>query len=124
MLEKWKNSMDNKRFSGAILTDLSKAFDCLDHDLLIAKLNAYGFDYNALKLTNRYQRVNVNSNYSSWTEIITGVPQGSILGPLIFNIYLRDLFIYFECSNIANYADDNTPYVNEADMCKIVKELG
>ena len=91
MIEKWKTSLDNKVF----LTDLSKACDCLAHDLLLAKLDAYGFDYISLKLihsylTSRYQRVRVNSNYSSWNEIINGVPQGSILGRVLFNIYLSD----------------------------------
>ena len=81
MLQKWKKSLDNKGFCGVLLTDLSKAFDCLDHCLFIAKLEAYGFDNNALLLihsylTNRYQRVRINSNYSLWSEIINGAPHG------------------------------------------------
>ena len=91
-LEKWKRSIDNSKMFGALLTDLSKAFDCLDHELLIAKLNAYGFSLTALKLvhsylSNRKQRTKINSSYSSWLEIIFGVPQGSILGPLFFNCF-------------------------------------
>ena len=88
MLEKWRESIDNGGCFGALLTDLSKAFDCLLHDLLIAKLHAYGFDMKALKFLHSYlsdqkQRVKINNEYSSFEEIVFGVPQGSILGPLL-----------------------------------------
>ena len=99
LLEKWRKCIDRKGYAGILLTDLSKAFDCIHHDLLIAKLNAFGFEYNALclihnYLSERFQRVRINSNYSTWNDIIFGVPQGSILGPLIFNIDLCD-FLFF-----------------------------
>ena len=97
MLEKWKNAVDKGKIFGALLTDLSKAFDSLSHDLLIAKLNAYGFSLPALKLvhsylSNRKQRTKINSAYSSWEEILFGVPQGSI------QYYsISSLVIYFLC---------------------------
>ena len=80
------------------LTNLSKSFASLSHDLLLAKLDAYGFDHNSVKLIhhyllNRHQRVRINSKYSLWSEIVSGVPQGSILGPLFFNIYVSDLLL-------------------------------
>ena len=128
MLEKWKNCLDHKGNTGVLLTDLSKAFDCLNHDLLIAKLHAYGCDFNSLKLiysylTNRFQRVRVNSSYSLWSEIIYGVPQGSILGPLLFNIYLSDLLMFCENSNIANYADDNSPFSCNTNIESVISQL-
>ena len=86
MVEMCKKSLDKGNKYGVLLTDLSKAFDCLLHDLLIAKLDAYGFDYLSLKLiysylTDRKQRVRINSSYSEYTNIEYGVPQGSVLGP-------------------------------------------
>ena len=110
-----KISRDNKEFCAAILTGLSKAFDCICHDLLIAKLNAYGFDRNALKLiydylSDRSQKTKVGYSFSAYLDIIYGVPQGSILGPLLFNTDLCDLFFEDYSSDLANFANYTTPY--------------
>ena len=97
MLKKWKSAVDKGKSFGALLTDLSKAFDCLSHKSLLAKLHAYGFSIAALRLihsylTNRRQRTKINFSFSSSEEIVFGVPQGSIIGPLLFSIFLCDLF--------------------------------
>ena len=87
MIDKWKKAVDSNKVFGAFLTDLSKAFQCVCHDLLIAKLNAYGLSSPALKLIkdylqNRKQRTKIESSYSDREDITSEVPQGSILGPL------------------------------------------
>ena len=128
MIEKIKQTLDKNGVAGALLTDLSKAFDCIQHDLLIAKLHAYGFSMESLQLignylTNRKQRTKINSTFSEWVNIIFGVPQGSILGPLLFNIYINDIFLFKEESEITNYADDNTLYVCCNTLPEVIKKL-
>jgi len=123
LIEKWKKQMDNKYFVGAVLMDLSKAFDCVPHDLLIAKLHAYRFDINTLilfysYLKNRKQCVKINNVFSSFMVLVSGVPQGSILGPILFNVFINDL-VYFIKSDLGNFADDNSI----SDAAKTIPDL-
>ena len=88
-------------------------FDCIPQDLLIAKLNAYGLNMNTLVLLfsylkNRKKSVRIKTNYSSFLELLSGVPHGSIPETLLFNIFLNDLFLFIKKASLHNYADDNT----------------
>ena len=98
MLEISKGATGNNKAFGALLTDLSKVFHCLNHDLFIAKLHAYGLDIDSRNILQDYlgnpkQRTKVDSFYSSWEAILCKIPQGSILGPLFFNIFMCDMFL-------------------------------
>ena len=99
------------------------------HDLLIAKLYAYGFDLKSVTLvhsylTGRKQRVKIDHIFSSWEEILFGVPQGSILGPLLFNIFVCDLFDFMDNNvSIRSYADDTTPYISGRNIKEIIETL-
>ena len=100
--------------------DLSKAFDTINHDLLLAKLNAYGFSKEVLSfmcsyVKNRRQSVQINNKISSLIETIAVVLQGSINGPLLFNLFINDLFLFICFSTLSNYADDNNLFATGTD---------
>ena len=112
LLEEWIKNLDDNLVVGALLTDLFKAFGCIPQDLLIAKLAAYDLSEEALMyilsyLSNRKQCVRINDTYSEFENIITSVTQGSILGPLLFNLSINDLLFFILIASVHNFTDDN-----------------
>ena len=108
--------------------DLSKAFGIINHDLLISKLHACDFDKSSLKLlfsylNNRWHRTKINQNFSSWEELLQAVAQGSILGPLLFNSYLNDLFHLTESTEVCNFADDTKFFACDKNLNSLTKRL-
>ena len=128
LLEEWREKLDKNFIVGAVLMDLSKAFDCIPHDLIIAKLAAFGFKRETLRLIYSYlkgrkQCVKINNTYSDYNEIISRVPQGSILGPVFFNLSINDLFFFSEKASMHNFADDNTLSAWGETVSKLIDTL-
>ena len=129
LIQDCKSALDKGEFVGMILMDLSKAFDCLPHRLLLCKLRYYGITDDACTLlmsylSQRKQRVKIGRSRSYWGNLSHGVPQGSILGPLIFDIFLNDVFYVLDKQcNLYNYADDNTLVNSDACILSLKSEL-
>ena len=127
LIEEWRLGLDNNKAVGAVLMDLSKAFDCLSHDLITAKLAAYGLGDGALQivysyLKNRKQSVKVKGVISLLKVILAGVLQGSLLGPLLFNIFISDMFCFITL-NLHNFANDNTLSAAAESLQSLANEL-
>ena len=128
LTEYWRKALDENKYVGTLAMDLSKAFDCMPHGLLFAKLHAYGLSLKACMfiadyLKNRLQRVKAMGAFSYWTEINRGVPQGSVLRPLLFNIFINDLFFLPLHGSLVNYADDNHLCNDNDSVCVLQRHL-
>ena len=123
-----KRELDESIYVGAILMGLSKAYDCISHELLIAKLEAYGLHKNSLNLladhlSRRKQRTKIGFVFSEWSKIICRITQGSTVGPLLFNIFINDFFFCVLKCDIFNFADDNTMHSCNKLLCKTLANL-
>ena len=126
--EEWRSALDRGDHVAAILMDLSKAFDCLPPSLIRDKLTAYGLSQKAVNiissyLSDRKQCVQIGNHCSTFQYITKGVPQGSILGPLLFNIFLNDIFYFIKEGKLFNYADDNTLSYSHPVFATLVEVL-
>ena len=121
LTEDWRKSRDSKGTVAVVSMDLSKAFDSIPHVLLLAKLKAYGLGVLLIVLLRSYlstrtQRVKIGDTFSEWELVRRGVPQGSVLGPVFFNVHINDLFYHIKRANLNAYADDEQLYSSDKDL--------
>ena len=128
VVDDWRRSLDKGEIVGSIFVDLSKAFDSIYHSLLLKKLSRYGLRGKVLEwfqdyLNGRKQRIVYGEEVSEWSDVTAGVPQGSVLGPLLFSIFINDLPNYISDCKMMLYADDTTMYYSHSSVERLMEVL-
>ena len=126
--DSWRRAADKGKYVGAIFVDFAKAFDTVDHSVLLSKLPFYGIRDRPLLwmkhyLSDRHQRVCIENDMSEWGEVTIGVPQGSILGPLLFILYINDLPTVIKNSEVNIYADDTEIHSSSTSLNSLNSQL-
>ena len=124
LLEEWKQDLHNNKVVGGVFVDLSKAFGCVPQNLLITKLAAYSVDENLFMyifsyLSNRKQCVRIYNVHNRFQNVISGVLQGSIVGPTLFNCFFNDFFSFIDKASVHNFGDDNSLNAFESNIKKL-----
>ena len=128
MVDEISSAMDSSRFSIGVFVDLPKAFDTLNHKILLTKLNHYGIRGTALDwfesyLSNRRQYVEYNGIKSNLCELICGVPQGSVLGPVLFVLYINDIVNAPKTLKLILFADDTNLFISDANIDRLIATI-